>query len=668
MITRKPLLGVLFITSILVFLGACSDPAGLLPRISRGVEQGVVFSLAGVQVRDGAVLGANSRLQLSLRNPGDQDTRIRRAEFLLLDDQMQALEELKTLEGVLEETLGSQEIVLPPLLSPGMYLVEYSLFQDEGDLEPFRTGYLTFFSLSQDQLPIISSVSSYPSAFIAGGMGMLEARVTLPETYPDDFRPYFRWTQDGEVLGEGTGVPIEQGFQQVITVRSPDKSGIYSAQVEVFPMVPPDEGGFSFSAPITQQVEVVVSSSAAVTEGVHDSRDFLFLLPFSGTLDIIGDRSPEISSTKELLPGLRNQTFGYEFLPDRWIELAEFLLPVNSEGALHNHTFLADLVLDFLPLERGVEVFSTRTAGTGLEYRVEITPQGALGLEFITPGGSQGVFTPGGVIQESELAQIGISVYALEPSRYGILLLVNGVIYASGEIQVPNLGAGTIPGTTVIGKNLSGILDELGISFKRGDTVGVVADGLFTRYMEKTYGDSLEYAMGFEAGRIPQGLTVSDGVHVEPGALILPPGTWITLPKSTFESKAMTFALASLPMEDPGQNRLEIHWNDDPDTLVQVSFDGTTVVTRDSSTTVLGYLEQGISPAGLSLNVSAVDGALLLGSEEEPLRISLGETPIQSLSFKIERVQEAEGDLSLQNLLAVRNGRPIIQDIIQSLQ
>jgi hypothetical protein len=591
---------------------------------------------------------------------------MRRIELNLLDEKGETLLELNTIEGVLEQTLGDNKVLLPPL-SPGFYFLEYQAFENITDPEPSKAGRIGFFSFTPEQLPVFSSVSSYPSAFIAGGMGMLEARITIPEGYPGDFIPYFRWVQGDVVLGEGPGTPIQDGFQNIITVKAPQSSGIYSAEVQVFPMSPSDEGDFDFASRNSQRVEVVVSSSATLSEGVNNPEDFFFLMPFSGTLDVLGDRTPKPQLRKELLPGLRQQVFGYEFLPDRWIELPEFLLPVDKDGRIINHTLLADIVLDFLPIQDSIEIFSTTQKVSGFRYDLTITPSGALKLMVGDSESITEVSTPGGVIFESQVAQLGMSLFHIDESTYGILLIVDGVIYASTEVTIPPSLTTASEGSSIIGKNFSGIIDELGFLYKKNGTVGTLQGELFARSMERRYKDSLEYAISFESGELDSRLRISDGVRVVPGSLILPPGNWVTLPNSTFSSKAMSFTLSTLPQMDPTLSRLEIRWSQDSGEQIWITFDGGVILHGDEESEFLGYLTQGVDDEGLSLDIFAAEGSLFLLQGGEPIKISLADEPIQALSFNILRIKEAETELSLRSILAVRNGEPIIQDILESL-
>ena len=653
----------LFLITILG-LGGCSDATGLLPRVNSDAQAQVDFGVSGtLGSRSSSSVQVSDVIEPTIRLTGD--FLINPPDSAVLTIENRDREEVVQYPAITGDFTNPRAITSFNLSDlgdePGLYYFVITFFRNSQEVARQRTPF--FFSPPPI---VVGEVQSYPSPMVVGGYGLLQAAITPPQTSRDDFRdPFLRWThEDGRVLAQGL---FSEGFHTV-PVRAPARSGVFRVVLEIYPFGPRTGEIFDFPAPVRREFTSAVASVPPVGRtDFGPAEQFPILLHFNGTLDNSGTRRVSFDSTSVILPGLRGRTFGFEFLPDRYLTHQQFLLPLASDNRLKNSSTMFLGVVDFLPLEESIVVFSSRSPDLSVEYR--INSQGAMEASVMRDGQSTIIRSLPRVVPERLPVHLAYSLYRSGENDLGILLIADGLIRGGGIIPEANQPVLSTSGQTEtrIGYNLSGVIDEFGIFTGTDPDVGELVSGLFRNRMIQAHGNELQFAYSFEglSGLDQEGLEGSDQVTHLPGKLIIPPGDWVAVPRVALEASQVNVFLGTAVSSRWIFGSLEIDLGTEMGTLV-AGLDGAVRLILPGSTRLIGS----ISPTNdgeLTLGLEVREGQLVLSApgQEQSLQIPLIQS-LDVLSFRVAQDSIAPGDLFLERIGVTRVQPPVLDRIFAS--
>lgn len=637
-------------------LAGCSDFAGLLPQVEETSTATLVLMQRGATIR-GSFTPVTPRLELTgdfRTNPPDA------ARISLLDRQLNLISIVKEFEGDLSDPRVLESFNASPGLATalpyGLYYYRAELFLD-GRL--ISTSDTPVFAVAEHSRVV--SVSSYPSALISGGYGLLRAQVLAPAI--DGLRdPYLVWKLDGKTIAQGL---LSEGVTSV-AVLAPSRPGVMRAEVQVYPIKPEFEGEFDFVAPVSRAMEVVVVPVPATRDAdLGPESEYSVLLHLNGNLENSGfDKDIRFSSTGDLLPGIRGEVFGYEFLPDRWLETSGFPLPLATSGDLANTGIVFSGFLDFLPVENPVTLFAANAGTWGLT--LSLSPDG----RFVFSAGNGSVAAASeirslpGVVTEGEHA-FSANLYRISSSNYGVVLFVDGILRAGGVFAPPSATQLAGQSSGVIAAGFAGVVDEFGITAARdGRDSGLLSSGLYHRTMATRYGANLEYAVSFEDGTfdaLPNGTRTSGDLSVRPGRLILRPGEWIQLPGMDLQADAFDVHLGLVPDSDWKFGYLTLELSSDAEvSRIVVGLDGFVRIFGTQGSQVAGRIPVA-DPSNLQVSVSLDEAVLASGGVELDVAIPAA---IKSARIRVDQAQSAEGSLGIDHLASVQPFRDLIPGLL----
>jgi len=573
------------------------------------------------------------------------------AEIFVLDREKNEILAFEPLTGDLTdpETFSAITSSDLPILT-GLYYFRVELYRQGQLLSTEETPF--FIAPEQSQ---IVSVSTYPSALVAKGYGLLQAKI-IPPTSSALSDPYLRWTQDGVVLAQGL---LSEGYD-TIPVKAPDTPGVFKGNLEIYPFGPRPGELFTFPAPLSRSIEAVVANVPPNNRtDLGPEKDFFTLLHFNGSLDSVGSGpSSTFEPTELLLPGLRGRTFGYEFLADRSLQTNSFLLPQDDQGYLRESTALFSFVLDFLPIEGRITLLSTGVTGWSVEYFVDSS--GALGIEVLRGSQSWKVTSRPGIIpepgREPVTLNLAFSLYPSGEKDLGVLVLVDGIVRAGGLLPDGLLPLTSSGARGQVGGNFSGVLDEFGVYSRTDSSGSYLASGLFAQAMERRYGDRVEYAYSFESGVAEvahQGLSFSSDPVYRPGVVLLPPGESITFPGVVLESAEIEFYLGVDPNSEWVSTTLELDLTGGSgDKVLKVDMDGRVQI-LEGSNVLISRLIPVNDPGNLRLILGVTDQGLALSVDRNLVQLPRVDLSSEVVAY-IRQEKLAYGASGVQHFAAVQ--------------
>ena len=509
---------ILTILSIMV-AGACSDPGMLLPIAGDKPE----IQIQSVQ--NGSILLPEDTFQISLDYDGDK----------LQPDRLviELLTEINVL--LFSQELGEDEILelplpvaLPEDLADGYYTVIITVFQEGETVSQEES---TFFFVTKEYA--IAGLTPYPQFFYPGGKGLVLADLKVPE----DADPYLRWTSSGEILLEGRLSERADALQLDV----PDREGIYSLELEVFPFGPRTAEIFTFQSPIVLEAQFFVSKDQdEETAELYPDENYFSLFHFRGEhidwgtyrtgndATAIGD--PEIA----LVDGI----FGFRFDDYHGFAVDDILIPI-VDYLIKPFSFS----MRYAPEHATGEFYSVSQEDGDTVFSVGYSDEGILFAKVQNVTSS---------IAGKPVATVGASelTVSIVPGADSIRFLwfLNGFLM-SDDVKPYESAPIAAAGRTVIGgtEGFRGVIDEIGIFYRITDEGVEVDTEVYARAMERQYGEDLVFAEGFDGLKLVEQINyvgAEGDVSVDGGSLFLANGSEIELPpiSAGFEMLSITLS------------------------------------------------------------------------------------------------------------------------------
>lgn len=561
-----------FSASIIILLFgiiSCTDNTLLMPEIE--VDHEIILNT----IQDGQIISPEDGIPFFVTDTSGSkggEQYLAKMEIYISDTAGNRLRELVLQDSEIPEQPGL--LLDIEGISEGVYTVTFLLYNEE---ELLSTNQFYFFNFENP--PELLSLSAYPPVFYPGSEGLIQAHLSVRENQD----PYLRWKFGNIIQAEGY---YSQGYDKHI-LTAPVNEGIYSVQLEVFPVGPPEEKSFPFISEVAQTAEIYVSKDTE--PGPHDlAPEFSYynLFHFRGNLRDTGIKPGLFGESEEENAepvgdprvDLWEQLFGYYLDGTSGFLIDGLSIPFFQNGYLSPFSLNFRLMLEKIESDR--TIYDTGLDDGTFRLRVYTEEDGRL-KAYIKSGVEEKVISSEYPVLTAETA-LSLSISVL-PQENGTVVMwfLNGILISISELSFPVtvpipdqteesdlqeefvMIGGTIltDGYTKIGGNggIQGIIDEFGVYIRDEQSRPSPDDEVFSKAMEAQYGSSLRYAEGFEGIFIPGDLTISGDVMISTSDLVLEPGSSVVFPDFLFEAeKLLVEAGVESDGEDTEPGRIEI--------------------------------------------------------------------------------------------------------------
>jgi hypothetical protein len=533
------------------------------------------------------------------------------------------------------------ELILPDL-ETDQYTIRFTVHGEEGVVEEQRVGFFYVAGLYD-----IQGITSYPPTTMAGHETIIEADLL----YPEEANPYVRWSQGESILAAGR---VSEGLRS-ITWLAPEEEGVYSIQVELFPVPPPVGTDFSFLSAVALTAQLYVSSASSLSEDELVPEDSYYsLFHLNGSLQnsgflgvettqeeaqVIGDA--KLSSEKGLM--------GYKTGAGAGLYYPLNILPI-LDGKLSPCTITFKLQPSVQNEDRNLMVITDRSEG--FRFRVFFDSEGQLAA---TLGIRDTVlYLPSNipVLKPEQHRRIDLSLVPIEEELQALWFLDGRqtAVVSDGPLPAELFPEGQ---TVIAGENgFEGIITELGVYYKDPFDRPSVDPAIYRQAMQHEHGRFLVLAEGFEGLYLPDPdswrLKSSKQPYLDGGRLILPASSSLTLPYFELGEEETTFLVEFFGDISPGST-IALQWEGTEDPFLTIDPMGKIFSGSESPET------EEFSPTGSSVRLSLSRRSLTLDSAEAPVRFSF-ETPADPNTWMSVtlRSPEQEGDVEIDTILIVQ--------------
>lgn len=629
-----------------IFVSSCSDAGLLLPveRNAAGIEI--------MSVTEGAILSPAGSFEVALRY--DEDEVLPDGMLIELIDE--AGNVLFSVELTQEEILQLPlPVLLPEDLEDGIYTVLVTVFQEESETASDRS---VFFYTTE--VYEIESIAAYPQIFYPGGSGLVLADLDVPEGAD----PYLRWSLSGEVVKSD----LLSNGADTLQLDVPEREGVISILLEVFPFGPAaeseedtasDGSAFAFPSFISLEAQFFVSSTQEVDEFELGPEEYYYsLFHFRGeTVDWgyhgNGDSAEAIGFPTLAIGG---SSFGYLLDGSSGFVVDEALLPFGRTEEPASDAAGGPLVLEafsfsarFVLLTAKGSLFRVEDSSGRTLFSVNFDADGQLAAAI-----GSAVSAPVQAALPDGYNELTLTIIPGDAS-IRVLWFVNGELVAdevTAYEPVEDPGAGT---TYIGGLNgIHAIIDEIGIYHRVTDDGHLVDAEVFTRAMERLFGNDLVLAEGFDGTHLPEYIVydTSAGEYViGGGSLILPPGGSVQ-----FDAVPDYFETLSITIESADDESTfgDSSGDGDSDPIGEDDGDDTNPDTRPG---VLVLVTEDGEEIAIGLGEDTVTSVTLFYGEDG-FSLSIGEdtSSIDPVGRSITiRNQSAAGGFELRSVLIVKN-------------
>lgn len=610
---------IITIITIFLILGvlSCEAPMGFMNDPMPNDEV-VVKS-----IEDGAFLTEGDEIPLSLQyDPDEVVLEKLTIELFSSDEELLASQELGYAE-LQQEQLPSIDL---PDIDPGLYTIEYTGFNSEGEIKLNRE--IAFFFTNG--VYSVKNITSYPPVITPGTEALLAAHLQ----YPVSAEPYIRWSMGDEVLSEG---PNNDKLQW----NAPESEGVYSITVELFPFAPP-KGSYEFSSTASMEAEFFVTSGRSKAEnGFYPNKNYYSVFHFqgdwkdSGVRPVIGLVEPVGSPEVDV----RGNLFGYYLDGSSGFKVNQMVLPVEN-GSISPFTAEVKLYIDTRPKNRSF--FSTETEDGTFSFSISTDQDGVLKSTIIS-GERSFTSSSGFLLDPNSAYTIALSVV---PGIRSVTLqwFVDG---DAVKIEEQGLSVGQIgeEGSAIIGgpNGFRGVIDEFGIFFRDNRNRAAIDPNIYFKKSIEQYGSDLIYAEGFDGLYFPDSLEKNNLLSVEKGHLIIEPDGELDLPELSVSHERVSVEMEIASFLNSSDQKLTIAALDGSFEPVSVGFNG--VVTSSSGQSRAIEYENGTIEAEFlheeGIFSITINGKEVYSSENDgdfvPITLTVS-NGISSGSLEIERI------------------------------
>ncbi len=468
----------------------------------------------------------------------------------------------------LEAPLLNEELeLLLPNLETGHYILKFTATSQAGSSSESA---VNFFYVEGSYR--ILGITSYPPIILPRTDTLLKAELSIP----DGSNPYIRWSQDGNLIAQGS---LAQGLDK-INWPAPDKEGIYTILMELFPFAPPPGNEYSFRSATTLRAELYILSHTILQESdLQPENSYFSLFHFNGDLKDSGVSSKEKQGTVPAgeLEFIGNPTLvtiqdtvGYRLSAADGFYLPRLILPVK-DGLLLPFTLTMGLLTE--TVEPDGKLIRVRSRDDSLNLVVFFDSSGSPAVKIrIT---DQEITAPSRFADFNKNQEHFISLSVLPLEDYiSIQWFLDG--YQS-TASVFKLAAKRITGEgeTIIGGTelFSGVITELGIYFQDRQKRAAINPDIYRQAMQKKHRHNLIYAQGFDGTFLSEELSSQGDIKTAGGFLVLSGDASLQLPPLAMEERGLYIELIFEPALTP-ESRITLRWEKSDDPFITIAGNG----------------------------------------------------------------------------------------------
>ncbi|MGO9309469.1 MAG: hypothetical protein ACLQDL_10655 [Spirochaetia bacterium] len=574
-----------------------------------------------VSASDGQVFASGKSVPLMVSATDTTKTRDVEIDVTLTNPAGQSISHSRTAAALNEQS----PVTLPAGLDPGLYRLDLVLYSG-GEVAQKKS--VSFFVAADGWK--ITGIRSFPPVITSAATVMLKAELQVP----DGSNPYLRWSWQGKPIQKGI---LSAGLGQILW-DVPEKAGVYTVTLELFPIAPATGSDFSFTSAFALSTDIIVSANAQLPRGrLGPASSFSSLLRLQASLADSGAGarktgkitaepigSPEVVSL--------DSGFGYRLDGSTGIRVPWLAIPFESGGL---RPFTVSIGVTFSEISSANNIVAAAARDGSFSFVIAMNPQASAPRAQISGRAAAPLVIPWGgpAIPANVRVLLSLSVVP-QSSGLSAQWFLDGVQVSSFSASSAPAGARQEGSITIGGENgFKGVVDEFGVYVQDAAGRPSTDPDLFARAQAAIYGKRVLIADGFDGIALTSGFSIEGRGRLAVGAVVLSPGARLALPPlRTGQSLSVT---AGLSRSSARSADLLAQWEGSsaPAIVVPVTADAAGLGAR-------------ISADGQSISVTSAEGEKTVTL---PAPVARG----ASLLLKIENPAEARADLLIDSILAV---------------
>ncbi|MBA7582006.1 hypothetical protein ES708_23925 [subsurface metagenome] len=468
----------------------------------------------------------------------------------------------------LETPLLNEELeLLLPDLETGHYILKFTAASQAGSSSERA---VNFFYVEGSYR--ILGITSYPPIILPQTDTLLKVELSIP----DGSNPYIRWSQDDNLIAQGS---LAQGLDK-INWTAPNKEGIYTILVELFPFAPPQGNEYGFRSDTTLNAELYILSHNILQESdLQPENSYFSLFHFNGDLRDSGVGSKEKQGTVPAaeLEVIGNPTLvtiqdtvGFRLAAADGFHLPRLILPVK-DGLLLPFTLTMGLLTE--TAEHGGEFIKVRSKDDSLNLVVFFDSSGNPSVKIRIA--DQEIIAPSRFADFNKNQEHFISLSVLPREDYiSIQWFLDGY-QSTASVFKPAANRITGEGETIIGGTelFSGVITELGVYFQDRQQRATVNPDIYSQAMQKKHRHNLIYAQGFDGIFLSEELSSQGKIEAAGGFLVVSGTASLQLPPLAMEDHSLHIELIFEPALTP-ESLITLLWEKSDDPFITIAGNG----------------------------------------------------------------------------------------------
>jgi hypothetical protein len=510
-----------------------------------------------------------------------------------------------------------------PDLKPGQYRLELSLSSSGTELNK-KT--VVFFSSGQTLR--ITGIKSFPAGITVSSSVLLKADLEAPV----DADPYLRWSWRGKTIAEGSAA---KGFRSILW-SAPAEEGIYTVTLELFPIAPMGVADIPYRSSLSMSTDIYVSTGKTLVP-IELGPDGSYYALYHFRADLLESGTAEKKTVKTDAAPLgaaeivaTDYGFGY-----RLHDGAGILIPWSVFPAGAKRPFTVSLSVRLEASDGGMRLLHIENRDGSISFSLDTDASLSPHLVISIPGSSL-VVPSDAVMEKDKRHLLSVSIVPIAESGFSVQWFVDGeqTAQAAASFPFPELKD---DGKAVIGGDagFKGTVDEFGVYIKDEKGKDSPDPSLYRKEAERTRGDALVLAEGFDGVSLPPGFAVR-GTET-PALPVL--GSLSIAPATTLELPPVKIGDAGI---DAG---IRLGEGSAQEAVLAIRFKG-----EDETA-----LETRISARGGSIEFSIKDGRISFDGPDgtQILRIAVPKKPTDVV-FSLTNPKETKTRLVIESILAVK--------------
>ncbi len=492
------LLFTLLIISLLAGLVSCSDTS-ILSSVQEKTTYIEVKSLSEGEI---VTPDNNKELSVSITYVETETKPTPKSLKVILEN----LKNGDTRESLMEAPPLNEEIPIElGELENGEYRLTLQFIKDG---EVISEKQIIFF-YTKEEYKIIG-IQSYPPVIFPDSSFTLTADLEIPE----NTNPFIRWSENGKILKIGY---LNEGLNS-IEINAPEKPGVYSIKVELFPYGPPiGKTDFSFASTVTFTSEIYVSPKQPVNS--FYSAIFFTESPFDYGIAAKKEKTESESNTQNINeenPRTEkiqpigkpeeikiNNTATYLLKRGDGFKIDYPILPTRPSGSIEPFTLSLDIQLN--SIDKNSNIILLQNSDNKQEiFRIYIDQNGSINATLRL--NDEILLTIPSNITEIPIDERINIAFSMLPTEEKIITLwfLNGYQVSKSEFKVESPNIPDINVNTIIGgeNGFIGSIFSLKVYCRDNQNREEINPNILNNFLENKYGEGILFCNGFDGQRI----------------------------------------------------------------------------------------------------------------------------------------------------------------------